>query len=101
MEKTEKMKIKNENIFLFFSKKINAEPTNTGKKQFYEHQSFGTKPEEPDQYYKKLMHGKRMFDLQLQEYKKLYFCNEWWGWHAIVNDWKDSISILWHLFPWK
>ena len=94
-------KVKHERLFLFFSRQKNIEPTNAGRKQFRDHQSLGIKPQNPERYYERLTHGKRMFDLAVQDYKKLYFSGEWWGWHAIVNDWRDNLWVLAYLFQWR
>ena len=88
-------------MFLFFSRQKDIKPTYEGRKQFYEHQSFGVEPKIPDLFYERLAYGKRMFDLSLQEYKKLYFSGEWWGWLTIVRDWQDELWVLPYLFIWE
>lgn len=97
------MKIKNEKLFLKFSQ-VNAEVSEKGRKQFFEHQSYGEKPKDPDPYYLRLSNGKKWFDFQIQEYLTLYDTQEWWGWYSIVNDYlqnKDETWILPYLFPWR
>ena len=44
--------------------------------------------------------GKKRFDLLTSEYRTMYINDEWWGWHALINDWKDNIWILKHLTRW-
>jgi hypothetical protein len=92
-------KIKNEEIFVRFSR-YKTESNELGKQQFFDHQSQGKKPHTPDPYYVCLDDGKTQFDLMVQEYKKLYDSDDWWGWDIIYHDWKDELWLLPYLFKW-
>ena len=70
-------KVKNEKLFVEMYKEDSLnnelfEQSNLGRLQFYEHQSFGKIPEEPDLYYSILVSGKKSFDFLTKEYLDLY-----------------------------
>jgi len=70
-------KVKNEKLFVKIYKETSLndelfEPSDLGRLQFYEHQSFGKIPEEPDSYYSILVSGKNSFDFLTKEYLDLY-----------------------------
>ena len=94
-------KVKNEKVFTYFaSKELDCIPTETGREQFYEKQSNGITPENPDQYYTFLMFGKQSFDFLSREYQQMYFNGEWWGWLTMWFDWKDNWDILKKVCSW-
>jgi len=107
------MKIKKEALFCNFAI-VTAEPNDKGREQFFERQTYGVEPENPDPYYIMLTEGQKWFDWQVQEYVKLYLCDEWWGWDTIIRDYlfswdeeskkcvrDDRTWILPYLFSWK
>lgn len=96
------MKNKNERIFKKFSQiNVNVEPTEIGREQFFNQQSFGIHPKDPDPYFIRLLNGKKWFDWQIQEYMSLYLSNEWWGWYTIFKDYKNEQWLIPKLFPWR
>jgi len=76
------------------------EPTELGKQQFFDDQSRGIKPNEPDQYYKVLSYGKTQFDLLSREHYLLYKSGEWWGLYQLWQDWEGERWVLPHLLKW-
>lgn len=101
------MKIKNEDIFVYFGKdeysesnKQIPEPTKLGKKQFFKKQSCGINPEKPDEYYEFLMRGKWGFDFISSELKKDYFGGYWRGWLGLWSEWKGNRKYLRRLCKW-
>ena len=69
-------KIKNEKLFVEMYKEFSLnnelfEQSDLGRLQFYEHQSFGKIPKEPDSYYSILVSGKKSFDFLTKEYLDL------------------------------
>lgn len=83
---------------LWSSKKV--EPTEEGRKQFFEKTSFGIEPEIPDPYYLSLQDGKGWFNVQQAEVQKSYLTNEWWGWYQYWKDFKGERWVLRHLMSW-
>lgn len=93
------MKIKNEILFRRFSP-IKTRPSQKGREQFVDHQSRGIKPLHPTKYFLALNDGKTHFDLLSNEYRTLYFSDEWWGWLQLWLDWEGERWILSHLCKW-
>ena len=54
-----------------------AIPTEEGRKQFFDMQSRGIEPRNPDDYYLRLMRGKWCFDFLTSEYRNMYMAGEW------------------------
>lgn len=71
-----------------------AAPTLTGLHQFHAHESKGTKPQEPDPYYQRLLNGKRWWEWTVNEYASLYESWEWWGWAMLEQDFKNDPAGL-------
>jgi hypothetical protein len=95
-------KIKNEQIFNEFSQIFkDIEASDKGRTQFFNQQSYGIFPENPDDYYLKLLDGKKWFDWQIQEYISLYLSDDWWGWYQIVEDYRGKEWMIPLLFPWR
>lgn len=97
------MKIKNENIFQYFAEgeNLDTNPTELGQIQFFEHQSTGKAPQNPDPYYLALTQGKWWFDFQTRELEQLYLReDEWWGFYQLWTDWKGNRWLLPHLCKW-
>lgn len=94
-----KIKIKNEKLFVIFSR-LSSESTEEGRKQFYENQSHGVCPTEPDSYYLCLIDGKEVFDMQCSELQQMYQKGEWWGWYQLWIDFEDSRWVIPHLCKW-
>jgi len=76
------------------------EPSSTGRKQFFEYQSSGTKPTSPDPYFWVLIYGKQSFDFLCSEYQQLYRSKEWWGLYSLWLDWKGKRWVLPYLLKW-
>lgn len=93
------MRIKNEAIYARLADS-NAEPTDEGRRQFHAHQSAGLKPAVADPYFLRLCSGKQRADIQTEEYRSLYGTNEWFGWHAIAQDFKDDEQAYNFYFSW-
>lgn len=94
-----KIKIKNEKLFVKFSRFL-FQPTAIGRRQFFEAQSYGKFTSKPDPYYICLNDGKEMFDLQCSELQQMYQKNEWWGWYQLWIDWEGERWIIPHLCKW-
>lgn len=94
-----KIKIKHEKLFLKFTR-FPSERTEEGREQFFENQSHGVFPSEPDLYYLCLIDGKEVFDLQCSELQQMYQKNEWWGWYQLWVDWEGERWIIPHLCKW-
>jgi hypothetical protein len=75
-------------------------PNDIGRQQFFEFQSFGKRPEQPDKYYEKLVKGKEKFDYIVSEYQKMYRNGEWWGLYQVWLDWKEERWLLPYLLSW-
>lgn len=93
------IKIKNEKVYQhFMSDKIL--PTEEGRSQFFNEQSEGIKPLEPDAYYRSLSRGKTSFDFLVSEYRKMWEMGEWWGFLLLWRDWSGNRWILPYLCSW-
>jgi hypothetical protein len=102
------MKIKNEKIFVRFADKDDrmggsfrdVQPSEIGRMQFFDLQSKGIKPSDPDPYFNKLMVGKTGFDFICSEYRKMYLSGEWWGFDLLWEDWEGERWVLPRLCSW-
>jgi len=94
-----KMKIKNEDIFRALCGE-EIDPTQEGRKQFFEHQSRGIVPKAPDPYYCALENGKWQFDWLRNQYIEQYLGNDWWGFSLLWDDWAGKRFVLPHLCSW-
>lgn len=77
-----------------------ATPTDRGRNQFWEQQSKGITPTEPDDYYLRLIAGKTAFDFLTSEYRQIYLNGEWWGFYLLWQDWEGERWILPLLCAW-
>lgn len=92
--------IKNEKLFVRFSG-YPHEKTQTGRQQFFDSQSFGIFPTDPDPYYICLTEGKKQFDMQCSELRKMYLGQtEWWGLYQLWLDWEGERWVLPYLCKW-
>lgn len=98
-------KVKHEEIFIRFCSEHldDIEPTEIGRQQFYEYQSVGKQPINPDDYYIKLTSGKTSFDLLVREYQQGYINKDdrWFGLLQLWIDWEGERYILPHLLKWR
>lgn len=83
------------------------EPTETGRKQFYEYQTSGKYKHEVygdseivDSYFFVLKEGKHKFDLLVSEYQQMYQKGEWYGFYQLWMDWKGDRWMLPSLCKW-
>ena len=114
-----KIKIKREEVFVriftigcrkgsFVKDTKNIIPTDLGRTQFYENQSFGKyngllniRNDILDDYFYVLYDGKRTLDLMITEYRNMYLGRkEWWGLYQLWIDWKGDRWILSYLLGW-
>jgi hypothetical protein len=91
--------IKNESLFRRFSH-LQSDPSDLGRQQFFEHQSYGIIPEKPDPYYLSLEDGKHWFDWLSEELRKDYLTDKWPGWCQLREDWKGDLETLRLLTKW-
>lgn len=71
-----------------------------GRQQFFDLESFGKRPSEPDPYFLCLEEGKKWFSVQQADIRKSYLTWEWWGFYQYWVDWKGERWVLRHLFAW-
>ena len=72
-----------------------------GRRQFYEQETLGKKPENPHEYYNVLSDGKKMFNLISTEYRQMYYSGwEWWGLYQLHVDWTGERYLLKYLLKW-
>ena len=79
-----------------------------GRLQFFEDQSLGIKPKNPDLYYLQLDSGKCNFDITTrtmqQEYIKSLSPNGgitgWFGWASLKSDWIENQWVLPYILKW-
>ena len=96
---SEKIKIKNEKLFLKFTRFL-TKKTEEGREQFFKNQSYGDVPPVPDPYYLCLIDGKEVFDMQCSEMQQMYQKGEWWGWYQLWIDWEGSRWVIPYLCKW-
>ncbi len=98
-------KVKHEEIFIRFCHESlkTIEPTEIGRQQFYEYQSVGKQPINPDDYYIKLTSGKTSFDWLVSEHQQGYINRDdrWFGLIPLWIDWEGERYILPHLLKWR
>lgn len=94
------MKKKLEHLYRHFSK-LSGNATSLGVQQFEDWDSRGNFPDNPDPYFLVLQNGKKWFDWQQSELKKMYNSQWWWGWEALRNDYSPTdYWILKELCRW-
>jgi hypothetical protein len=75
-------------------------PSDEGRLQFFEYESFGKTPVEPDPYFLCLQEGKKWFSVQQEEVRRSYLSWEWWGWYQYWVDWEGERWVLKYLMSW-
>lgn len=95
-----KRRVNREELYFNFSD-YQCEPSLEGRKQFALWVAQGIYPEKPHPYFSCLKHGKSMFDITYTMYRKMYLTDDWWGWYAIEEDFKDEPWLLPYLFKWS
>jgi hypothetical protein len=88
-----------EKLYLLYSDK-ECTPTELGRKQFYDFETYGRKPSDPDPFYDCLMQGKKWFSVDQESIRKSYLTWEWYGWYQYWSDWKGERWVLKYLFSW-
>lgn len=88
-----------EELYLFFGDK-EVEPTEIGRQQFYEWETYGTIPKEPDGFCQCLMEGKKSFNILVESIRETYLTWEWWGWYQYWVDWKGNRWMLKYIMSW-
>lgn len=104
--------IKFEEIYLKFSGG-DEKPSDLGRQQFFEFESFGKYPEQPDPYFLRLSRGKKWMDWQRNELRRSWKksmgllkdgeekpSTDWSGWYQLRQDWLGELDILKLLFNW-
>ena len=107
--------VKNERLFRFFADKANppVEPSDLGRQQFRDKQSYGITPESPDPYYLHLSKGKWGFDWLSREHQQAFLRSmepgtkenpntnlSWDGLYQLWLDWEGDRWVLPHLLKW-
>jgi len=64
--------------------------TDIGIEQFYEYESSGIKPVEPDPYYALLCNGKARWEWMLNDIAGRFWTDMWRGWYVYAIDFKDD-----------
>ncbi len=83
------------------SQERSPEPTAVGLQQFFEHQSNGIRPENPDAYYIALMRGKEYFDLQSRELQQAFIKQQDWpGFFQLWKNFKGERHYLPEYLGW-
>lgn len=88
-----------ERLFNFFSNK-KVLPNELGRQQFHTWNCIGIEPADPDMYYTQLREGRKWYFWLQEELYQDYGTEEWPGWSALVNDWKDNLWVFRHLINW-
>jgi hypothetical protein len=86
-------------LYLIFTDR-KTEPTEEGRLQFFEYESYGKYPETPDPYFLSLQQGKKWFSVQQEDIRDKFLTWEWWGFYCYWVDWKGQRWALEHLFSW-
>src|SRR5438552_2243084 len=68
--------------------------TPLGLQQFYDYESTGKQPSHPDPYFNRLLDGKRWWEWIVNQYRDLYFTNEWPGWLCLEEDFRHNPTGL-------
>ncbi len=95
-----------EKLYLLFAgdvshyKGFDKEPTERGRQQFYNYESHGKYPDEPDPFFMTLQHGKKSFHILQTTLKESYGTFEWYGLYCYWLDWKGERWVLKYLFSW-
>jgi len=88
-----------EELYLKFSDG-DVPPTEEGRQQFYDYESYGKYPENPDPFFLRLQQGKKWFSVTQEMIREKYLTWEWWGFYCYWKDWKGERWVLKHLFSW-
>jgi hypothetical protein len=88
-----------EELYLLFSDK-KCEPTDEGRRQFYDAETYGNLPQTPDPFYECLSVGKKVFSITQEMIRDSYGNWEWCGWYSYWIDWKGNRWALRHLMSW-
>lgn len=97
--------IKREDAYLKFCTS-RVEPTEAGRRQFFEFETHGIAPESPDPFYLCLSEGRKWMDWMRNELKDAYKryldgdLDSWYGWYMLHLDWKGELHILKLLMNW-
>jgi hypothetical protein len=79
---------------------MTGEPSETGRQQFFELETSGGSPVDPDPYFLRLCDGKKWFDWLNTEMRESYLTEYWWGWYQLYEDWKDELWVFEKLTKW-
>jgi hypothetical protein len=88
-----------EELYLFLSGK-DTEPTEVGRCQFYEWETYGNVPSDPDLFFLSLAEGKKSFNILVESIRETYLTFEWWGWYQYWVDWKGNRWMLRYIMSW-
>jgi hypothetical protein len=95
-----------EKLYIIYSD-YPCEPTEKGRKQFYDYETHGEKPTEPDPFYKCLENGKKWFSVDQDSIRKSFLTmfrkNPPWEWNGYWCYWKYFEGERWilrYLFAW-
>lgn len=77
-----------------------TEPNEVGRSQFYDYETIGKKPVNPDPFYERLCVGKKCFNILQSSIRDTYLTWEWWGFYQYWLDWKGQRWVLRYLFNW-
>lgn len=71
-----------------------VKPNDLGLKQFYDLESSGIRPTDPNPFFTLLLDGKRWWEWQLNEISNTYLTDDWWGWAIFEDEYKNDPSGL-------
>lgn len=91
-EQTEKLYVR------FVKKQVN--PNELGRRQAFYFLSCGARPKNPDEYFLRLMEGRKWFNVTQAMIKETWGTFEWWGWYQYWVDWKGERWVLKYLMSW-
>jgi hypothetical protein len=78
----------------------NIPASEVGRNQFFEYESYGKYPENPDPYFLHLQQGKKWFSVQQESIRDNYSTWEWDGFYSYWKDFKGERWVLKYLFRW-
>lgn len=99
LKKRKIQRTEQEELYSFFSSK-NCEPNEVGRRQFYEWETYGTVPKDPDKFFLCLTEGKKSFNILVDSIRETYLTWEWMGWYSYWEDWKGRRWMLKHIMSW-
>lgn len=67
-----------------------AVPSDVGLHQFFEYESYGKKPEQPDPYFLRLLNGKAWWEWTVNYIADSYLGERWHGWAMLWHDYRDD-----------